>query len=193
MKGDGYPEDSTQSAYSSQLIWIPLSHHFFFFLFYLWGFISREATKRQYRGGDQNQRLGEMPADVRKYVSLPHFRLEKSSASDRTSRAALVFPSTQTFRALSRFALSQFCLGRRRSDWKSPLSPRARRTSRLKPSPRKASFLLLKRGSAVPRWRPWSDRTMQKRFFRKTSLNELKEYLKPSFLVLWPDKQMRFR
>lgn len=129
MKGDGYPEDSTQFAYSSQLIWIPLSHHFF--LFYLWGFISREATKRQYRGGDQNQRLGKMPADVRKYVSLPHFRLEKLSASDRTSRTALVFPSMQTFRALSQFALSHFCLGRRRSDWKSSLSRRACRTSRL--------------------------------------------------------------
>lgn len=113
MKRDGYPEDSTQSAYSSQLIWIPLSHLFFFF-FYLWGFISREATKRQYRGGDHNQLLGEMPADVRKYVLLPHFRLKKLSASDiRTSRAAFVFPLMQTFSALSQFVAERAnCLAR---------------------------------------------------------------------------------
>lgn len=42
MKGDGYPEDSTQSAYSSQLIWIPLSHHFFSFFIFEALFLERQ-------------------------------------------------------------------------------------------------------------------------------------------------------
>lgn len=54
VKRVGYPEDSTQSAYSSQLIRIPLSA----IIFYLSCFISREATTRQWWGGDRNQLLG---------------------------------------------------------------------------------------------------------------------------------------
>lgn len=54
MKRVGYPEDSTQSAYSSQLIRIPLSA----IIFYLSCLISREATTRQCWGGDRNQLLG---------------------------------------------------------------------------------------------------------------------------------------
>lgn len=60
VKRAGYPEDSTQSAYSSQLIRIPLSA----IIFYLSCFISREATTRQWCGGDRNQLLG--GADARK-------------------------------------------------------------------------------------------------------------------------------
>lgn len=45
MKRVGYPEDSTQSAYSSQLIRIPLSAIIIFdFFFNLSRFISREET-----------------------------------------------------------------------------------------------------------------------------------------------------
>lgn len=54
VKRTGYPEDLTQSAYSSQLIRIPL----FAIIFYLSCFISREATTRQWCGGDRNQLLG---------------------------------------------------------------------------------------------------------------------------------------
>lgn len=66
MKRVGYPEDSTQSAYSSQLIRIPLSA----IIFYLSCFISREATTRQCWGGDQNQLLGGgwTSADTHKYT-----------------------------------------------------------------------------------------------------------------------------
>lgn len=77
MKRDGYPEDSTQSAYSSQLIRIPLSA----IIFYLSCFISQEATKRQCWGGDQNQLLGGV--DTLRCAHTPHFRLENDSVCIR--------------------------------------------------------------------------------------------------------------
>lgn len=150
MKTDSYPEDSTQSAYSSQLIWIPLSHHFFFF-FYLWGFISREATKRQYRGGDQNQLLGEMPADVRKYVSLPHVRLAKLSASDMAGSIRLSTDANFQ-RSLSICFVPLLC-GPTRERVKEPIVYQGSPTKSPQPSPSKANVRVLKGGGARRRAR----------------------------------------
>lgn len=81
MKRVGYPEDSTQSAYSSQLIRIPLSA----IIFYLSCFISREATTRQCWGSDQNQLLGGLDASrhARTHTFVPHFRLENDAVCIR--------------------------------------------------------------------------------------------------------------
>lgn len=68
--------------------------------------------------------MGKMPADVRQWASLPHFRLEKLSASDtggiHRSVDAKLSPLSVNF------ALSHFCLGRRRRQRKGPLSGAAR-------------------------------------------------------------------
>lgn len=82
MKGAGYPEDSTQSAYSSQLIRIPLSLSAI--IFYLSCFISREASTRQWWGGDRNQLLGGAQAGARTHTPLlPHLRFESDSVCIR--------------------------------------------------------------------------------------------------------------
>lgn len=81
MKGAGYPEDSTQSAYSSQLIRIPLSlcHHFLSFLLYF----SRGIYKTMV-GGDRNQLLGGAQAGARTHtLLLPHLRFESDSVCIR--------------------------------------------------------------------------------------------------------------
>lgn len=79
VKRDGYPEDSTQSAYSSQLIRIPLSA----IIFYLSCFISQEASIRQCWGGDQNQLLGGVRARTHTHAHTLHFRLVNDSVCIR--------------------------------------------------------------------------------------------------------------
>lgn len=156
MKRVGYPEDSTQSAYSSQLIRIPLSA----IIFYLSRFISREATTRQRWGGDQNQLLVVVVVVGWGRCSVGWgggvWRRTQTHASPSTSPDRRCLHQIRWWRVVSRAALVplliptssarfvSFCLGRRRrvSSTRRVKEPIvwARLTSRprLKPSPRKA-------------------------------------------------------
>lgn len=125
MKRDAYPEDSTQSAYSSQLIWIPLSHHFFFFIF--------EALFLERQPKDNAGAVIRISYWGRRLQMCAH--TSAFHISDWRSCLHQIWQQHSSFRwfklsVLSLSLLSHFCLGRRRSDWKSQLSIQARQPSR---------------------------------------------------------------
>lgn len=163
MKRVGYPEDSTQSAYSSQLIRIPLSA----IIFYLSRFISREATTRQCWGGDQNQLLvvvvvvgrGEVfggrgwggSGDAHKHTPpLPHLQTDAVCIRLDDDESFRGRPSVPLLIPTSSARFVSFCLGRRRrvSSTRRVKEPIVWRGSR---ADRGSNRLLVRLALSIPR------------------------------------------
>lgn len=116
MKRDGYPEDSAQSAYSSQLIRIPpLCHQFFIFPTL---FLERQLQDTLWAViGISYWGMGGGHLQTRTNTHLPStFQSEavciRYDDVMSPSLAAFIFLLIQTSSAFSQFVLSLLCLGR---------------------------------------------------------------------------------